>query len=355
MSVESALKYTEFMASTHRSTSAGRPTLEMVAREAGVSRATVSRVVNRRSTVDPQIAEHVNRAIKRLNYVPNHSARSLAKRASNAVALVVPENTTKFLRDPFFASIIDGIASRLDENDYVLNLLVTVHDPRTKVERFLRSGTVDGTIVLTHHSGDGPLAELDTTVPTVFGGRRPFNSGDSPHFYIDTDNVDGAAHAAHHLAERGHRRLATITGQLDKAVGRDRLEGFQRGVREAGLEPPIVIAADFSLDSAIAATQQLLDEHPDVEAVFVASDRMAIQTVRTIIRSGRRVPQDIAVVGFGDMAAATEAQPALTTIRQPSIEMGHLLAETVLRLIRGDDDVPRHVVMPSELVIRQTT
>lgn len=332
----------------------GRPTLEMVAREAGVSRATVSRVVNGLSTVDPQIADVVNAAIKRLNYVPNHSARSLAKRSSNAVALVVPESTTKFFRDPFFVSVVDGIVSRLDENDYVLNLLVTVRDPRAKVERFLRSGTVDGTIVLAHHSGDGSLAELDTSAPTVFGG-RPLDDGDSPHFYIDTDNVDGAARAAQHLADRGHRRLATITGQLDMAVGRDRLEGFQRGARDAGLEPPIVVPADFTPESAKAATQQLLDEHPDVEAVFVASDRMALQTVRTILQSGRRIPQDIAVVGFGDTDAATEAKPALTTIRQPSVEMGHLLAETVLRLIRGDEDVPRHVIMPAELVIRQTT
>lgn len=342
------------MASSHPHPSPGRPTLEMVAREAGVSRATVSRVVNGLPTVNPQITDIVNGAIQRLNYVPNHSARSLAKRSSNAIALVVPESTTKFFRDPFFVSVVDGIVSRLDENDYVLNLLVTVRDPRAKVERFLRSGTVDGTIVLAHHSGDSSLAELDTASPTVFGG-RPLGDGDGRHFYIDTDNVDGAAHAAKHLAERGHRRLATITGQLDMAVGRDRLDGFERGVRDAGLEPPVIVPADFTPESAIAATQRLLDEHPDVEGVFVASDRMALQAVRTITQSGRRVPQDLAVVGFGNTDAATEAHPALTTIRQPSVEMGHQLAETVLRLIRGEEDVPRHVIMPAKLIVRETT
>lgn len=342
------------MASSNPRPSPGRPTLEMVAREAGVSRATVSRVVNGQTTVNAQLTDIVNGAIKRLNYVPNHSARPLAKRASNAVALVVPESTTKFFRDPFFVSVVDGIVSRLDENDYVLNLLVTVRDPRAKVERFLRSGTVDGTIVLAHHSGDGSLAELDAASPTVFGG-RPLDDGDSGHFYVDTDNVDGAARAARHLAQRGYRRLATITGQLDMAVGRDRLDGFEQGMSSAGIEPPVVIPADFTPESAIVATQRLLHEHPEVDAVFVASDRMALQTVQTIMQSGRRVPADIAVVGFGDTDAASEATPSLTTIRQPSVEMGHHLAETVLRLIRGEEDVPRASIMPTELIVRETT
>ncbi|MFD5225881.1 LacI family DNA-binding transcriptional regulator [Microbacterium sp. NPDC058342] len=330
-----------------------RPTLEMVAREAGVSRATVSRVVNGQSTVNAEMTEIVNAAIDRLKYVPNHSARALARRTANAVALVVPESTTKFFRDPFFVSVVDGIVARLDESDFVLNLLVTVREPRAKVERFLRSGTVDGTIVLAHHTGDESLADLDATAPTVFGG-RPLGDERHRHHYVDTDNRGGAALAGAHLARQGRRRLATITGPLDMAVGRDRLDGFLQGAHDAGLAEPRIVTADFTPESAAEATRRLISDHPDVDGLFVANDRMALEVLRVLAEAGVPVPGDVSVVGFGDTEAASASDPALTTVRQPSVEFGRQLADTLLRLIDGDDAVPEHLIMPAELVLRDS-
>src|SRR5680860_11507 len=166
------------------------PTLEMVAADAGVSRATVSRVVNGSTRVSPDTVAAVNTAIDRLRYVPNRAARSLANRQTQAVALVVPEDMTRFFGDPYFAAVVQGITRRLEESDYTLNLLVASSDPRHKTLRYLRSGSADGALIVSHHTGDDFVAELETTMPVVFGGRP--SAADTPAYFVDVDNAAGA-------------------------------------------------------------------------------------------------------------------------------------------------------------------
>ncbi|WP_157002764.1 LacI family DNA-binding transcriptional regulator [Agromyces laixinhei] len=326
------------------------PTLEAVAREADVSRATVSRVVNGSLKVSPEVVTAVNAAIAKLNYVPNRAARSLASRTAGAIALIVPEDVTRFFGDPYFAAIVQGITRRLDESDYLLNLLVASTDPGHKTMRYLRSGIVDGALVVSHHEGDELQHDAGKTVPLVFGG-RPSSEFDE-HPFVDVDNVEGGRLGTAHLVEIGRRRIGTITGSLDMPAGIDRLTGFRLAMEAAELPAGAEESADFTVAGAIAATRRLLDRVPDLDGLFVASDLMATGALAVLRERGRAVPGDVAVVGFDDSPAATSAAIPLTTVHQPSEQMGFEMADLLLRHLAGDTDVPRRNIMPTRLVRR---
>ncbi len=326
------------------------PTLEEVAREANVSRATVSRVVNGSPKVSPDVVTTVKAAIAKLNYVPNRAARSLASRTSSAIALIVPEDTTRFFGDPYFAAIVQGITRRLDESEYLLNLLVASSDPSHKTARYLRSGVVDGALVVSHHEGSDLLREADTVLPLVFGGRPPFEP--DVHIFVDVDNVEGGATATEHLISVGRKRIGTIAGPHDMPVGVDRLEGYRRAMDAAGLPADAVEAADFTVAGAVAATRRLLDRVPDLDGLFVASDLMATGALAVLRERGRSVPGDVAMVGFDDSPAATSSAIPLTTVHQPSEQMGFEMADLLLRHLAGDPDVPKRNIMPTRLVRR---
>jgi len=336
-----------------RSARPPQPTLEMVAAAAGVSRATVSRVVNGSPKVRQEVVEAVNAAIEQLNYVPNRAARSLASHHTQSVALVVPEDMTKFFGDPYFAAVVQGITQRLDESDYTLNLLVASSDPRHKTMRYLRSGNVDGALVISHHTGDDFVANLETTMPVVFGGRPPNHSG-ADNYFVDVDNVAGAISGVQHLIDLGRHRIGTITGPVDMPAGIDRLNGFRQALTAAGLESTAVEHADFTAAGAAAATRRLLAHSPQVDALFVASDLMAVGTMGVLAEQGRSVPGDIAVVSFDDSPAATSGPISLTTVSQPSKEMGFAMADLLLRLLADDETVPHSNIMPTSLVLRDS-
>ena len=268
----------------------GLPTLEMVAAQAGVSRSTVSRVVNGSPKVRPEVVETVNATIARMNYVPNRAARSLASRQTYAIALLVPEETTRFFGDPYFAAIVKGITSRLEPTDYILNLLVASSDPTRKTRRYLRSGSVDGALVVSHHASDRDLTELNEAVPMVFGG-RPSARELSDSYYVDVNNLDGSRQATRHLVERGARRIATITGPPDMPAAIDRLAGWRQVMAEAGLADDAVADGDFSAQGATGAMRTLLDRHPDLDAVFAANDLMARGALDVLAARGRSVPR----------------------------------------------------------------
>lgn len=329
------------------------PTLEAVAAEAGVSRSTVSRVVNGSSHVSPDVVEAVNAAIDRLHYVPNRAARSLANRQTMAIALVVPEDTARFFGDPFFSEVMQGITSVLEHSDYVLNLqLAKPSDPSEKTIRYLLGGNVDGAIVVSHHSGDDFFTTLDATLPVVFGG-RPFHPESHRNNYVDVDNAAGAALGTRHLIELGRRRIATIAGPANMQAAVDRHDGWVRAVEDAGLDASLVAFGDFTMAGGAAAMRALLEREPAIDGVFVASDLMASGAVSVLRNRGLRVPQDVAVVGFDDSSAATSGEVGLTTIHQPSREMGIEMARMLLAILRGESP-ERERVMPTRLVIRES-
>jgi DNA-binding LacI/PurR family transcriptional regulator len=329
------------------------PTLEMVAAEAGVSRSTVSRVVNGSPKVRPDVVATVSEAIARLNYVPNRAARSLASAQTYAIALVVPEDVTRFFGDPYFASVVKGITSRLDTSDYMLNLLVASSDPSRKTRRYLQGGNVDGALVVSHHSSDSDLAELNRALPVVFGG-RPAGPDLADSYFVDVDNITGAIQATEHLVGRGHRRIATITGAPDMPAAVDRLAGWQQAMQRAGLATDAVADGDFTIQGGATAMRTLLDRYDDLDAVFVASDLMARGALATLFERGVSVPKDLAVVGYDDSPAATSGHIQLTTVSQPSEQMGQRMAEMLLSILAGEVPAEHACIMPTRLVVRDS-
>ncbi|WP_319460395.1 LacI family DNA-binding transcriptional regulator [Micromonospora sp. RTP1Z1] len=333
-------------------TTAQRPTLEAVARRAGVSRATVSRVVNGSTTVAESIREAVRQAVEELGYVPNLAARSLVTQRTDSVALVMPEEATRvFSDDQVFPGIIRGVSQELEAADKQLVLMLAGSPAgHQRVERYTTGRHVDGVLFASLHGEDplpGRLARLG--IPVVCSG-RPLDGAQLP--YVDVDHVGGVTRAVRYLIESGRRRIATIAGPQDMVAGIERLIGYRETMAEAAL-PELVGFGDFTRESGAAAMRQLLAEHPDLDAVFAASDLMAHAAMRTLREAGRRVPDDVAVIGFDDIETAAYTEPPLTTIRQPIMELGRAMTRQLLRIAAGED-VEQVVILPTELIARDS-
>jgi DNA-binding LacI/PurR family transcriptional regulator len=324
----------------------------VVASRAGVSRATVSRVVNGSASVNPQIRSAVLRAVEELGYVPNPAARSLVTQRTDSVALVVSETPTRvFSDDPFFSGVVRGATLELEAaNRQLVLMLAGSPDGHARVERYVGGGHVDGVLLLSLHASDplpGVLARK--RVPTVIGG-RPLSPVDL--HYVDNDNVGGAVRAVRHLLALGRRRIATIAGPQDMSAGIDRLSGYREALAESGCRSIVAVGA-FTRASGETAMAQLLQDDPSLDGVFVANDMMAIGALRALRQAGRRVPDDVAVVGFDDIELAQDTEPPLTTVRQDVTEMGREMVRQVLALVAGADPGPP-VRLDTTLVARES-
>lgn len=334
---------------TDASRSRPAPTLEMVAALAGVSRSTVSRVVNDAPNVDPDIVKAVQSAISTLNYIPNRAARSLASRRTNSVAVVVPESTSKVFADPFFATLVESIAQTLVETKYTLNLIVSSEARPEKTRSYLLGGNVDGALVVSHHSGDHSWARISDSLPVVFAG-RPFQA-ERESYFVEVDNLEAASRATQHLIGAGRTSIATIAGPQDMYAGIDRLRGWEAALRSARLDTSLVEVGDFTQASGKEAMRRLLDRGQKIDGLFAANDQMAAGAYAVLAEHDISIPADIAVVGFDDDSFATSLTPELTTIHHPIVEMGHRMAEILLSLIEGGP-AERATLLPTSLVVR---
>jgi LacI family transcriptional regulator len=332
-----------------RQTARGAVTIEEVAAVAGVSRSTVSRVVNGSTAVSAAALAAVQRAVAELDYVPNRAARSLASRQTLAIGLVVPEDTERFFGDPFFAAIVSGINERLLRSDYVLNLFIASDDPGRKMTNYMRGGNVDGAIIVSHHTSDTFVDRIAATMPVVYGG-RPLRHREGEH-YVDVDNVGGGRDATAYLIARGHRRIATITGPSTMPAGVDRLQGYRAALAAAGLDEGPIAEGGFTSEGGAAAMRSILSAGATPDAVFAGSDLMARGALEVLTGRGLRVPDDVAVIGFDDSPVATSVTPPLTTMRQPSFEQGQTMAGVLLDVLGGRTP-PRATVLPTQLVVR---
>ncbi|MGW1543646.1 LacI family DNA-binding transcriptional regulator [Streptomyces sp. NPDC002309] len=332
-----------------------RPTLEAVAARAGVSRATVSRVVNGGDGVREPLIERVRRAVDELGYVPNQAARSLVTRRHDAVAVVIAEPETRVFADPFFALQLRGISKELTAHDNQLVLLLTEgRDDHARVGRYLAGGHVDGALVFSLHLDDALPALIQRAgIPTVFGGRPGWRDDDGRGaVYVDSDNRGGAREAVRHLVGLGRGRIAHIAGALDQTSAVDRLDGFRDVM--SGTDPRLIAEGDFTPAGGERAMRALLERRPDLDAVFAANDLMASGALRVLREAGRRVPDDVAVVGFDDMLpVAEQTDPPLTTVRQDIEEMGRLMARLLIGRLRGGPDEPEEGAAPG--VVLSTT
>lgn len=346
---------------------AARPTLEAVAARAGVSRATVSRVVNGGAGVRAPLVEKVHRAVDELGYVPNHAARTLVTRRNGAVAVIIAEPEFRIFSDPFFEQQIRGISRELTAHDSQL-VLLWVEGPgdHERIGRYLGGGHVDGALAFSLHDDDELPAIIGRTkVPSVFGGRpgmpgrpgRPGQPGTASGLgvpYVDCDNRGGAREAVRHLVSLGRNNIAHIAGPLDQTSALDRRDGYLDVVPADA--PGLISEGAFTEESGAHAMAELLDRCPALDAVFAANDLMAAGALLTLRERGLRVPEDVAVVGFDDMTSVVERiDPPLTTVRQDVEEMGRLMVRLLMGMLGAggsEGAAPESVITPTVLVRR---
>lgn len=330
-------------------------TLEDVAKKAGVSRSTVSRVVNAHPNVSEDVRNRVLKVIQETGYHPHAAARTLASQRSWMIGLVLPHSVSYFFTDPYYPHLTKGIAQACNQNDYTLAFfLVGTKDDEEKIfPRVSRKGLLDGVLVQSGHHGDQQIIGdlIDANMPLVVVG-RPFRSDNVS--YIDIDNVKASSSAVSHLIRLGHQHIGTITGPENSTVGLDRMSGYLQTLTERGrpIDKALITEGDFTEAGGYAAMQRLLLAKPD--AVFAASDIMALGAMRAVREAGLRIPDDIAFVGFDDLPMATLADVKLTTVRQPVEQFGVQAVELLIDQIENGIKPPRHIIMDTELIVRES-
>jgi DNA-binding LacI/PurR family transcriptional regulator len=329
-----------------------RPTINDVADQAGVSRGTVSRVLNGGRWVSPDAKAAVDAAIKKTGYRVNPHARSLATNRTGSVAFLLTEDHQQLFEDPNFSALLKGTAAALAESDMSLVLIMAGSAAEQKrAVAYIEAGHVDGVLLVSAHSGQRLLADIvGSGVPAIacgipLGYQRRMG-------YVAADDEEGAREMVAHLRSLGRRRIATIAGPLDTPGGITRLDGYRLELGD-DLDESLIRHGDYSRASGEAAMADLLAASPDVDAVFAANDRMAAGALDALAAAGRRVPDDVAVGGFDDSSIAAETEPPLTTMRQPFGRISAEMVRLLLQLIDGQK--PAAMTLPTELVRRATT
>ncbi|UXX93525.1 LacI family transcriptional regulator [Streptomyces sp. AD2-2] len=339
-----------------------RPTLEEVAARAGVGRGTVSRVINGSPRVSDATRAAVEAAVAELEYVPNTAARALAANRTDAIALVVPEPETRFFAEPYFSDMLKGVGTQLADTELQLLLIFAGSDrERQRLAQYLAAHRVDGVLLVSVHADD-PLPDLLAAleIPAVISGPR---SATEPLTSVDSDNYGGARSAVEHLLSRGRTRIAHITGRLDVYGAQRRVDGYREALLDAGheVDEHLIQPGDFTEEGGRRAMTELLARRPDVDAVFAGSDVMAAGARQVLREEGRRIPDDVALVGYDDSAIARHMDPPLTSVRQPIEEMGRSMIDLLLAEIadrrpaatRGPER--RQAVLRTELVTRASS
>lgn len=330
---------------------APRPTLDSVAAHAGVSRATVSRVVNGSPKVSDEVRARVKASLRQLGYVRDEAARTLVTRRSSTVAIVVCEPENRLFYDPWFGEVVRGAREEL--TPVGLSAVVLAAADAAAQERcadYLAGTRPEGVLLLSLHERH-PLPRLlrRAGVPTVAQGRPPEPVDGLP--YVDIENERSARSAVHWLQGRGRGRIGFIAGPQDLPSAQERLAGYRAAV---GTEyrRSLVEAGDYTQRDGRRAMAALLDREPDLDAVFAPSDQMALGALRALHETGRAVPDDVAVVGFDDIEyVSTDGDPPLTTVHQPAREMGRALVRQLLDR-HGRQVEP--MIFPTHLVVRES-
>lgn len=332
------------------------PTLEQVARLAGVSRSTVSRVINNQPNVRPETRERVWQIIRESGYQPHAVARSLVTNRTQIIGMVIPESVRTLFTDPFFPLFLRGATEACNTHRYelMLSLFTARSGEQEMYERVVRNGYLDGVIVASASTNDRLIPNLlRDGIPMVSVGRY----ADERVHYVDVDNIGGARMAVEHLIRLGHRRIGTITGRLDMTHGQDRLAGYKEALQAHGIpiEEKLIAEGDYTESGGMAAMRQLLEASPT--AAFIASDIMAIGALRVLHEIGLEVPQDLALVSFDGIPISGAVQPPLTTVRQPIEQLGALAVDLLVGLLEShpaEASPTQRMILPTELAVRKS-
>ncbi len=329
-------------------------TLEEIAKLSGVSRSTVSRVVNHHISVKPEVRIRVQQVIDETGYRPDPAARSLAGQRSGILGLVIPRAVQFLFTDPYYPRLMQGVAQACNTHDYILSLFLfhTEAEEEKLAPRMLRQQLVDGLILSALPIGDPFLEQLlDSKIPfTMIGRPTDETSGIS---FVDVDNIQGAINATTHLIRLGRKRIAAITGPQNTTVGMDRRHGYIDALNDRGLpvQESLMVEGDFTESGGFMAMQRLIPQQPD--AVFVASDTMAFGALRALRLAGLTVPGEVAVVGFDDLPASATSDPPLTTMRQPIRRLGAGRGKPD-RYFGQRHQPARQTIATTELVVRNS-
>ena len=331
-----------------------RPTIYDVARLAGVSPSTVSRMLNGKGQFAPATRTAIEQAVEQLRYRPNTIARSLRTKSTQTIAFLLP-----YMPDPFFVSLIGGIQQHALNHDYAILLCVTEGDPERE-ERYLhllQAKQVDGALI------DGPVLPATRVARFVEDGfpivcvDRDVDLPSVP--LVQVDNRLGARRATEHLLSLGHQRIAHVSGSELQRLrhSRERLAGYREALAAAGVreDPRLVATGDYTEEGGRGATRALLDAGAEFSAVFAANDLSAIGAMRALAERGRRVPKDVSVVGFDDVHISAFINPPLTTVHQPAAEIAQRATELLIALIHGREVAERRHVLEPRLVVRAST
>jgi len=328
-------------------------TLEDIARLANVSKSTASRALNDSPLISQETRERIQAIAREQDFCLNVAARNLSLRQSHTVAFVAPSAEVFYAEDLFGLELLSGIGNALHALGYELLIMHVTSHGNAWARTYLDSGRVDGFILLTpNHKPSRIRALSEMNVPFIVWGLP------GPRYNYSTvmgDNIAGGRLAAQHLIDRGRRRIAFLGGPRDDPEVQHRFQGFENALQAVGisLNRSWLAYGDWFFESGIAAMRQLLKQASDLDAVFACSDFMALGAIQAIQDSGKRVPDDIAVVGYDDLPVALYNNLPLTTIRQDVALAGKLLAQNLIQYIKAG--VVTNVTLPVELVVRKST
>lgn len=332
--------------------------IKEIAKIAGVSVSTVSRALNNYKDVNPETRKKIVELASELNYYANAAAKSLVQKRSYTIGIFFGDQTNSGFDHPFFLEVISQVREVAGNNGYDLLIFTNSNKQRATYTTLCRERGVDGVFLILTGEGkkkNEQLIELQESGIPCVAVDLPLEGNRCS--YVESNNYMGAKKATLHLADLGHRRIAFIGGDEIGKLSFDRLYGYRSSLQERGLEyePNLVELGYFSPEKTREATNLILSRCKDVTAFFAASDLMAITVIETLMENGYRVPEDFSVIGFDDIKIATQKQPYLTTIRQSKAELGRKAINLLMRIIEEPDYQPYPIVVPCEIVIRDTT
>lgn len=331
-----------------------RYTLEEIGKMAGVSRATVSRVINHYPHIRPEIRARVEAVIMQTGFQPNAVARSLVSSRTNIVGLIIPSTVEEVFSDPYYAYVISGISQSCNANGLILSLFLihSLEEEHNVIQAVVGTGLVDGLIITASRRNREMLSTLlASQIPIVFIGQP--DDAINTH-YVDVDNVAGGYMATEHLIKLGYQNIGIIVSTINKS-GEARLDGYRQALNDYGLQfsENMVAYGDYSLHSGYTAMKQLLNHRP--EAVFATNDTMAFGAMQALREAGLSIPQDIAIIGFDDLPFAQRGDyTPLSTIHQPVRQTGFDAIELLLKVVGDEIQEAQHQLIPISLVVRES-
>lgn len=330
-------------------------TIEDIARLSGVSRSTVSRVINGQPSVRPGVRDRVQEVINAYGYAPQAAARQLVTQRTRTIGLLLPDNAYHLFGNPVFALMGQGMSQVCSQKGYISMLFMGRQDVEEQtLFSLLRGRHFDGIVLISSDSNDPlPVFLKEANIPYVRIGHDPAHEDLK---YVDVDNVEAARIAVDHLIKLGHRRIAMIKGLAKDVCVNARYEGYKQALAEAGipLDPELVSEGDWSTACGYQATQRFLRLASPPTALFSSNDMMVAGVVHAAHERGLSIPNGLAIVGFDDLPQTTMIFPELTTIRQPCVELGVCAAEMLIDRLESGNDEPSHVILPTTLVVRQS-